>query len=171
MARIEQQKADERVLQLLEKDNVRTSFFMLIRLSFLSVYMHPNLIWVPKLKQEEKEIALNKILQVDRQVDEKQKLELDFEQLKGKLEGVKHIEGEGVDVKKDSEELIEQLIERIEEMEDLKALNHALVVQHRMANDEIRDAKKYLITVVSYASIFSENLQRHALFRYSFFQI
>jgi peptidoglycan/xylan/chitin deacetylase (PgdA/CDA1 family) len=83
MARIEQQKADERVLQLLEKHNVRTSFFMLIPLSFLLVYMHPNLIWVPKLKQEE--VILNKILQLDMQVDEKQKLEIDIEQLKGKL--------------------------------------------------------------------------------------
>jgi nitrate reductase NapAB chaperone NapD len=82
--------------------------------------MHPNLIWVPKLKQEE-EVILNKILQLDRQVDEKQKLEIDIEQLKGKLVVVKHIEGEGVDVKKHSEELTEQLIERIEEMEDLEA--------------------------------------------------
>jgi hypothetical protein len=71
--------------------------------------MHPNLIWVPKLKQEEKEVALNKILQLDRQVDEKQKLEIEIEQLKGKLV---HIEGEGVDVKEHSEELTEQLVER-----------------------------------------------------------
>jgi len=69
--------------------------------------MHLNLVWIPKLKH----------------VDEKQKLELDIEQLKGKLVVVKHIEGEGVDVKKRSEELTEELIERIEEMKDL---NHAL---------------------------------------------
>jgi len=65
--------------------------------------MHPNLFWAPKLKQEEKEVAVNRILQFERQVYEKQKLELDIEQLKGKLEVVKHMEGEGVDVKKRSE--------------------------------------------------------------------
>jgi len=147
------------------------SFFLLIPLSFLLVFMHPNLFGFQNSKQKEKEDALNKILQLERQVDEKQKLELDIEQLKGKLEVVKHMEGEGVDVKKRSEELTAELNERIEEMEDLEALNQTLVVKERMTNDEIQDAKKELITVVSYASIFSENLQRHALFRYSFFQI
>jgi hypothetical protein len=90
-------------------------------------------------------------------VDEKQKLELDIE-----LEVVKHMEGEGVDVKKRSEELTAELNERIEQMEDLEALNQTLVIKERMTNDEIQDAKKELITVMSYASIFSENL---SLFR------
>ncbi|XP_066353321.1 factor of DNA methylation 5-like [Miscanthus floridulus] len=107
MARIEQQKADEWVLQLLEKH------------------------------KEEKEVAVNRILQFERQVYEKQKLELDIEQLKGKLEVVKHIEGEGVDVKKRSEELTAELNERIEEMEHLEDLNQTLVVKERMASDEI----------------------------------
>ncbi|CAD6341584.1 unnamed protein product [Miscanthus lutarioriparius] len=118
MARIEQQKADQRALQLLEKH------------------------------KKDKEDALNKILQLERQVDEKQKLELDIEQLKGKLEVVKHMEGEGVDVKKRSEELAAELNERIEEMEDLEALNQTLVVKERMTNYEIQDAKKELITVL-----------------------
>ncbi|CAO2199881.1 unnamed protein product [Urochloa humidicola] len=119
MARIEQQKADERALQLLEKH------------------------------KKEKEAALNKILQLERQVDEKQKLELEIEQLKGKLEVVKHMEGEGVDVKKRSEELTAELNERIEEMEDLEALNQTLVIKERMTNDEIQDAKKELISGLS----------------------
>jgi chromosome segregation ATPase len=119
---------------------------------------------VPNLKQKEKEDALNRILQLERQVDEKQKLELDIEQLKGKLEVVKHMAGEGVDVKKRSEELTAELNERIEEMEDLEALNQTLVVKHRMTNDEIQDAKKELITVTPYASIYIlENLQKHTL--------
>ena len=62
--------------------------------------MHPNLFGFQNSKQKDKEDALNKILQLERQVDEKQKLELDIEQLKGKLEVVKHMKGEGVDVKK-----------------------------------------------------------------------
>ena len=74
------------------------SFFLLMPLSFLLVFMHSNLFGFQNSKQKEKEDALNKILQLERQVDEKQKL--DIEQLKGKLEVVKHMEGEGVDVKK-----------------------------------------------------------------------
>jgi hypothetical protein len=68
------------------------------------------------------------------------------------------MEGEGVDVKKRSEELTTELEERIEEMEDLEALNQTLVIKERMTNDEVQDAKKELITVMSYASIFSKNL-------------
>jgi len=147
------------------------SFFLLIPLSFLLVFMHPNLFGLQNSKQKEKEDALNKILQLERQVDEKQKLELDIEQLKGKLEVVKHMEGEGVDVKKRSEELTAELNERIEDMEHLEALNQTLVVKERMTNDEIQDAKKELITVISLASIFSENLQRQTLVRYVFFLI
>ena len=98
--------------------------------------MHSNLFGFQNSKQKEKEDALNKILQLERQVDEKQKLELDIEQLKGKLEVVKHIEGEGV-VKKCSEELTSELNERIEEMEHLEDLNQTLVVKARMASDEI----------------------------------
>lgn len=116
--------------------------------------MHQNLIWIAKLKQKEKKDALDKVLQLERQVDEKQKLELDIQQLKGKLEVVKHMAGEGVDVKKRSEELTAELNERIEEMEDLEALNQTLVIKERMTNDEIQDAKKELITVMSYARIF-----------------
>ncbi|TVU42766.1 hypothetical protein EJB05_09187 [Eragrostis curvula] len=116
MARMEQQKADEKVLKLLEK------------------------------QKKEKEAALKKILQLERQLDEKQKLELDIQQLKGKLEVVKHMEGEGVDVKKRSEELTAELNEKIEEMEDLETLNQTLVIKERMTNDELQDAKKELIS-------------------------
>lgn len=116
MARIEQQKADEKVLLLLEK------------------------------QKREKEAALKQILQLERQLDEKQKLELDIQQLKGKLEVVKHMVGEGVDVKKRSEELNVELNEKIEEMEDLETLNQTLIVKDRMTNDELQDAKKELIT-------------------------
>lgn len=115
MARIEQQKADESVLRLVEKH------------------------------KKEKEIALNKILQLERQLDEKQKLELQIQQLRGRLQVVKHMEGEGVDVKKRTEELTAELNERIEEMEDLEALNQTLVIKERMTNDELQDAKKELI--------------------------
>jgi predicted nuclease with TOPRIM domain len=155
MARIEQQKADERALQLLEKHKVYISIPFLIDIEF-SFSFYAAEVDLDCNKQKEKEAAFNKILQLERQVDEKQKLELDIQQLKGKLEVMKHMEGEGVDVKKRSEELTAELNERIEEMEDLEALNQTLVMKERRTNDEIQDAKKELISVMSYASIFSE---------------
>jgi hypothetical protein len=53
MARIEQQKADQRALQLLEKHKVCTSFLFLVDTIEFSFSFHaPQLIWVPKLKTE-----------------------------------------------------------------------------------------------------------------------
>jgi hypothetical protein len=97
--------------------------------------------------QKEKEAALNKILMLEEQLDEKQKLELDIEQLRGKLEVVKHMEGEGVDVKKRTEELTKQLDERMDAMEHMDELNQTLIIKERMTNDELQDAKKELIKV------------------------
>ncbi|KAF0901261.1 hypothetical protein E2562_038834 [Oryza meyeriana var. granulata] len=119
MARIEQQKSDKSVLQLVEKH------------------------------KKEKEIALNKILQLEKQLDEKQKLELEIQQLRGRLRVVQHMEGEGVDVKKRTEELTKELNEKIEEMEDMEALNQALISKERKTNDELQDAKKELIQGLS----------------------
>lgn len=97
--------------------------------------------------QKEKEAALSKILMLEEQLDKKQKLELDIEQLRGKLEVVKHMGGEGVDVKKRSEELTKELEERITAMEDLDDLNQTLIIKERMTNDELQDARKELIKV------------------------
>jgi predicted nucleic acid-binding protein len=55
------------------------------------------------------------------------------------------MEGEGVDVKKRTEELTKELNERIEAMDNLKELNQVLINKQRMANDEVQDAKKELI--------------------------
>ena len=97
--------------------------------------------------QKEKEAALTKILMLEEQLDKKQKLELDIEQLRGKLEVVKHMGGEGVDVQKRSEELTKELEESISAMEDLDDLNQTLIVKERMTNDELQDARKDLIKV------------------------
>ncbi|XP_051180171.1 factor of DNA methylation 1 [Lolium perenne] len=114
MARIEQKKANESVRILVEKH------------------------------KKEKEAALKEILMLEKKLDEKQKLELDIEQLRGKLKVVKHMEGEGVDVKKLTEELTKKLDERMEAMEHLDQLNQALIIKERMTNDELQDAKKEL---------------------------
>ncbi|CAL9134857.1 unnamed protein product [Musa textilis] len=116
LATMEQKKADENVLRLLE------------------------------YHKREKETALKKILQLEKQLDQKQKLELEIQQLKGQLQIMKHMEGdEDATVKKKIDEMSEQLKEKIEEMEDLEALNQTLVVKERMSNDELQEARKALI--------------------------
>lgn len=107
-----------------------------------------NLLWLVKISQKEKEIALNKILQLEKQLDEKQKLELEIQQLRGRLLVVQHMEGEGVDVKKRTDELTEELNEKIKEMEYMEGLNQTLIIKERKTNDELQDAKKALISVM-----------------------
>jgi hypothetical protein len=84
---------------------------------------------------------------------------------------VKHMEGEGVDVKKRTEELNAELDEKIEELEDLETLNQNLIVKDRMANDELQDAKKELISVMCCHSLCLENIQIRSLFRCGSLQI
>lgn len=85
---------------------------------------------------------------MEKQLDAKQKLELEIEQLKGKMNVMKYMEGEddsGAKTKMD--EMTEELKEKIEEMEELEALNQTLVVKERMSNDELQEARKALIAV------------------------
>jgi hypothetical protein len=57
--------------------------------------------------QKDKEVALNRILMLEKQLDEKQMLDLDTHKLRGKQEVVKHLEKEGVNLKKRTDELNE----------------------------------------------------------------
>lgn len=101
-----------------------------------------------EIAQREKEAALKKILQLEKQLDAKQKLELEIQQLRGQLQVMKHMGGEeDIEVKKKMEEMSEQLQEKVEEMEDLEALNQTLVVKERKSNDELQEARKELISV------------------------
>jgi hypothetical protein len=98
--------------------------------------------------QREKEDALKKILQLEKQLDAKQKLELEIQQLKGQLQVMKHMGGEeDSTVKQKMDELTSELNEKIEEMEDMEALNQTLVVKERKSNDELQEARKELISV------------------------
>ncbi|KAJ3694895.1 hypothetical protein LUZ60_000272 [Juncus effusus] len=117
MAEKEQKKADENVLRLVEEH------------------------------KREKEYALSKILQLEKQLDAKQKLELEIQQLRGQLEVMKHMGGEDdSEVKTKIDALNEELNEKVEEMEDMEALNQTLVVKERKSNDELQEARKELIS-------------------------
>lgn len=91
---------------------------------------------------------MNKILHLERQLDQKQKLELEIQQMQGQLKIMKHMEGEDdAAMKKKIDEMTEQLREKVEEMEGLEDLNQTLIVKERQSNDELQDARKELINV------------------------
>lgn len=117
-ASMEQKRADENVLRLIED------------------------------QKREKEAALKKILQLESKLDAKQKLELEIEELKGNLKVMQHMGGEGEDDKKLKEkmkEIDDELKDKIEEMEGLENLNQTLLVKERKSNDELQEARKELI--------------------------
>ncbi|CAK9186820.1 unnamed protein product [Ilex paraguariensis] len=119
MASMEQKKADENVLRLVEE------------------------------QKREKEEALKKILELERQLDAKQKLEMEIEELRGKLEVMKHLGKDDAVVQEKIKEMNEELKEKIEEMGDLETLNQTLVVKERQSNDELQEARKELIAGLS----------------------
>lgn len=116
MASIEQKKADESVLRLVEE------------------------------QQREKEEALKKVLELERQLDAKQKLEMEIEELKGKLQVMKHLGDEDdAAVQEKIKKLNNDLQSKMEEMDDMENLNQTLVVKERQSNDELQEARKELI--------------------------
>ncbi|KAK3021814.1 hypothetical protein RJ639_047169 [Escallonia herrerae] len=120
MASMEQKKADENVLRLVEE------------------------------QKREKEEALKKILELERQLDAKQKLEMEIQELKGKLQVMKHLGDEDdAAVQKTMKEMNEELEQKMDEMTDLESLNQTLVVKERQSNDELQEARKELIAGLS----------------------
>ncbi|KAJ3691203.1 hypothetical protein LUZ61_020367 [Rhynchospora tenuis] len=116
-AEIEQKKADEEVLKLIEQ------------------------------QKREKEENLKRIVQLQKELDAKQQVELEIEKLKGQIEVMHHMGGGKDDstVKEKIEKLKEELKDKQEEMEVSEDLYRGLVAKERMANDEVQEARKELI--------------------------
>ncbi|KAF9589247.1 hypothetical protein IFM89_021239 [Coptis chinensis] len=71
---------------------------------------------------------------------------LDLMEVKGNLKVMEHMGGdEDVEVKEKVKEMIQSLEEKEGELEDLEALNQALIVKERKSNDELQEARKELI--------------------------
>lgn len=112
----EQRKVDEKVLKLAEE------------------------------QKRQKEDLHKRIIQLEKQLDAKQAVELEIEQLRGSLNVMKHIEDEGdQEVLKKVDTLLKSLREKEEEYDGLEALNQTLIVKERNSNDELQDARKELV--------------------------
>lgn len=98
--------------------------------------------------QREKD-AQKEILELDRQLDAKQTLLMDIQELKGKLQVMKHL-GKDAAVQSEMKEMNDKLEEKMEEMGDLENLNRILLIKESQSNDEMQEARKELIDVRSY---------------------
>ncbi|XP_010472874.1 PREDICTED: factor of DNA methylation 5-like isoform X3 [Camelina sativa] len=116
LASLEQKKTDDRVLTLVEEH---------------------------KRKKEE---ILNKILQLEKESDSKQKLQMEIQELKGKLQVMKHEDEDDDDVKQKMKKMKEDLEEKCSELQDLEEFNSALMIKERQSNDEIQEARAVLTT-------------------------
>ncbi|KAK6234866.1 hypothetical protein SCA6_010203 [Theobroma cacao] len=115
-ATLEQKKADENMLRLAEEQKRETE----------------------KLHRE--------IIELEKQLDAKQALELEIQRMKGALQVMQHMEGDGEpEMKTKMEAIEEELKEKEEELDDLDELNQALIVKERKTNDELEGARKEII--------------------------
>ena len=102
--------------------------------------------------QRQKEELHKRIIQLEKQLDAKQALELEIERLRGSLNVMKHMGDDGdVEILEKVDTILKQLREKEGELEDLEALNQTLIVKERKSNDELQEARKELVNVKCFA--------------------
>ncbi|KAK9066047.1 hypothetical protein SSX86_015449 [Deinandra increscens subsp. villosa] len=115
-ASIELKKADESVLRLVEEQK--------------------------RVKEE----ALKKDLKLEGQLDARQKLEMEIEELKGKLQVMKHLDDEDdTAVQEQIKKMNDELEAKMEEMDGVQEMIQTPAVKERQSNDEMQEARKELI--------------------------
>lgn len=73
---------------------------------------------------------------------------MEIEEIKGKLQVMKHLGDENDDAaQKKMKEMNAELEEKVGEMDNLESLNQTLIVKERQSNDELQAARKELIAV------------------------
>uniref|UniRef100_A0A0D9VW23 Factor of DNA methylation 1-5/IDN2 domain-containing protein n=1 Tax=Leersia perrieri TaxID=77586 RepID=A0A0D9VW23_9ORYZ len=116
LANLKQKKADEELLQLVEKH------------------------------KQEKEDALRKQVEMEKRLNSEHKLELEIEQLRGKVEVMMRMGSEDdTTLKKELDELRAKLEDKDDDMESMESLNQTLIIKERRTNDELKEAKKALM--------------------------
>ncbi|KAK7261483.1 hypothetical protein RIF29_27796 [Crotalaria pallida] len=98
-----------------------------------------------ELKKKKKEELHKRIHELERQLDAKQALELEIEQMRGALEVMKHMGEEGnAEEKKKIEALESDMRDKEEEYEVVEQLHNALVSKELITNDELQEARMEL---------------------------
>ncbi|MFQ6624419.1 hypothetical protein Gotur_004324 [Gossypium turneri] len=70
---------------------------------------------------------------------------MEIEDLKGKLQVMKHFGQDDAAVQKKIEEMNNELQEKIDDLQDLGSTNKTLIYKERQSNDELHEARKVLI--------------------------
>ncbi|XP_020577816.1 factor of DNA methylation 1-like [Phalaenopsis equestris] len=96
-------------------------------------------------QQKEKDDSIKRILELERELAAKQKLELEIEQLTGKIEVMKHMDGEEASMKQKMEEMQIELNGKIEEQQYIESINISLTSKHFESNTQLQNARKLLI--------------------------
>lgn len=97
-----------------------------------------------EIQKKEKEAAFHKILEMEKQLDATQKLELEIQQLEDKLQVMTHMNGEKDKIFESNEELKQKL----EEMECVDAMNQALLIKENLAKEELESARQMLVKAI-----------------------
>lgn len=98
--------------------------------------------------QKEKEELHRKIIDLQKELDNKQALELEIQRMRGALEVMEHMkDDEDPAAQERMNEMKEELKEKEDELEIMDGITQALVVKHRRNDDELQGARKELIAV------------------------
>lgn len=101
--------------------------------------------------QREKEKLHKRIIELEKQLDAKQVLELEIERMRGALKVMNHMdEDEDLEARKKMTEIKEKLQEKEEEYTDVEELYKTLIVMERRNNDEVQEARKEVINVCTF---------------------
>jgi plasmid maintenance system killer protein len=96
----------------------------------------------------QKEKLHKRIAALERQLDQKQELELEVQQLKSQLSVMRLVElDSGSEIVNKVETFLRDLSETEGELAHLNQFNQDLVVQERKSNDELQEARRALISV------------------------
>lgn len=104
-----------------------------------------ELMRLAKKHEQEKEDAFRRRYKLEEDLISKQNLEMELAQLRGKLEGMKHMGTEADTSSKELEKISEELKEKDEQLDAMGDANQALIIMERRTNDELEQAKKELI--------------------------
>ncbi|GAB2300531.1 hypothetical protein Dimus_034571 [Dionaea muscipula] len=116
LATIEQKRADHKMLELAEQ------------------------------QKREKEKLHDKIIDLERKLDQKQTLELEIERMRGAIQVMQHMGDEGdLENKEKMQDIEKEMKEKEEELEAMEDLNQTLIVKERKSNDELQEARKALV--------------------------
>ncbi|XP_059626604.1 factor of DNA methylation 4-like [Cornus florida] len=102
-------------------------------------------------QKKQKQELHKRIIELEKKLDAKQRLELEIECMRGAVQVMKHMDDVGdMKAKREMESIENDLIkEKEKELDDLEALNQALIVKERKSNDELQEARKELIHELS----------------------